>query len=300
MTLPLVALSPNPRAGAQIDHSLSSLGFLQIHQIGIDPALTEAVFAASKAFFDGPQEAKERSAYGSAQENFGFQGMMEENLDPQAPADLKQSFSMRNIIAQPPADSRWPSAEFRDVMQRFYAQALEAAHTIQTLMAGTLGLDRDHFTRAHSGENVTLRLLHYPGTGLPDPEPRQMGAGAHTDYGFLTLLFQREVGGLQVIDKAGAWIDVPPRADAVVVNSGDLLECWTNGRYKSTMHRVVPRNGGQPRYSIAVFIDPDSDTVVETVPSCVSPGNPARFAPMTAGEHLQARLAASHKGRFAQ
>lgn len=300
MTLPVVPFSHNPHAGAEIDHSLSSLGFLQITDIGIDPDLIDAVFRASAAFFDSPEDTKRRSAYGSAQENFGYQGVMEENLDPQAPADLKQSFSMRNIIAQPPQDGRWPSAEFRDLMQRFYGEALAAAHRIQRQMAETLGMDHEHFVRAHTGENVTLRLLHYPSTGLPDPEPSQMGAGAHTDYGFLTLLFQRDVGGLQVIDKTGDWIDVPPRADAVVVNSGDLLECWTNGRYRSTMHRVVPKNGDHPRYSIAVFIDPDSDTVVETVPGCISQTNPARFAPTTAGKHLQARLAASHKGRYAQ
>jgi isopenicillin N synthase-like dioxygenase len=299
MTLPLVAFSHNPHAGVQIDHSLAELGFLQVRDIGIDPDLLDAVFHASEAFFDGPGEVKRRSAYGSAQENFGYQGVMEENLDPDAPADLKQSFTMRNILAQPPADHRWPSADFRVLMQRFYAQALAVAHDLQRTMAQTLGLEPDHFTQSHSGENVTLRLLHYPSTGLPDPEPEQMGAGAHTDYGFLTLLFQREVGGLQVIDKSGAWIDVPPLADAVVVNSGDLLECWTNGRYKSTMHRVVPKIGDRARLSIAVFIDPDSDTLVETIPGCISADNPARFAPMTAGEHLQSRLAASHKGRFA-
>jgi len=300
MTLPIVAFSHNPHAGAEIDHSLSSLGFLQLTDIGIDQDLLDAVFRASEAFFDGPEDAKRRSAYGSAEENFGYQGVMEENLDPQAPADLKQSFSMRNILARPPVDSRWPSAEFRDLMQQFFAEALAATHRIQEQMAETLGLEADYFTRVHSGESITLRLLHYPSTGLPDPEPFQMGAGAHTDYGFITLLFQRDVGGLQVIDKTGAWIDVRPRADAVVVNSGDMLECWTNGRYKSTMHRVVPKIGDRQRYSVVVFIDPDSETVVETVPSCITPDNPARFAPTTAGEHLQSRLAASHKGRFAQ
>ena len=298
MSLPLVAFSHNPDAGAQIDRSLAELGFLQITDIGIDPDLLHAVFDVSEAFFNGPDEVKRRSAYGSAQENFGYQGVMEENLDPKAPADLKQSFSMRNILVRPPAESRWPSAAFRDLMQRLYAQALAAGHRLQQSMAQTLGLAPDHFTQSHSGENVTLRLLHYPSTGLPDPEPDQMGAGAHTDYGFLTLLFQREVGGLQVIDKTGAWIDVPPLADAVVVNSGDLLECWTNGRYKSTMHRVIPKIGDRARLSIAVFIDPDSNTLVETVRGCISAENPARFAPMTAGEHLQSRLAASHKGRF--
>ena len=116
----------------------------------------------------------------------------------------------------------------------------------------------------------------------------------------MTLLFQYGVGGLQVIDGTGNWIDVPPRTDAVVINSGDLLERWTNGKYKSTMHRVLANTGERDRFSIAMFIDPDSDAAVEVLPSCVTADNPARFAPTSAGAHLQSKLEASHKGRFAQ
>ena len=118
MTLPIISFLDNPRAGVEIDKALASCGFLQLTHIGIDADLLDAVFRASQAFFDGPAEIRHRSAYGSASENFGYQGVMEENLDPQAPADLKQSFTMRNIIARPPAEDRWPSAAFRDLMQR--------------------------------------------------------------------------------------------------------------------------------------------------------------------------------------
>jgi isopenicillin N synthase-like dioxygenase len=119
-----------------------------------------------------------------------------------------------------------------------------------------------------------------------------------TDYGFLTLLFQDDVGGLQVQDRNGDWIDVPPVPGAIVVNSGDLLERWTNRRYRSTRHRVVPRSSSRTRYSIAMFIDPDPDAEVTVLPSCIDESHPALFPTITAGAHLQSKLAASHKGRF--
>ena len=115
----------------------------------------------------------------------------------------------------------------------------------------------------------------------------QLGAGAHTDYGMLTLLFQDKIGGLQVFDK-GVWLDVDPIEDTIVVNTGDLMERWTNGRFKSTLHRVQPRIGASPRSSIAVFVDPDTDTPVEVLASCIDEDHPARFEPITAGEHIQA------------
>jgi isopenicillin N synthase-like dioxygenase len=302
MTLPLFDLSASADAGRDIDAGLSTYGFLQLANIGIASSELEEVFHASQAFFKGPAAVKQQCAYRSAAENFGYQGLLEENLDPMAPADLKETFTMRNIVADPPPPERWPSDRFRETMCDFYAHALACAREIQRRMAGTLELPEDYFTRLHSGQNVTLRLLYYPANAAPyplgDPDPAQMGAGAHTDYGFMTLLFQNGVGGLQVIDKSGAWIDVPPRTDAVVVNSGDMLERWTNGKYKSTMHRVIAKTGHRDRLSIAMFIDPDTDALIEALPSCVSSDNPARFAPISAGAHLQARLEASHQGRF--
>jgi isopenicillin N synthase-like dioxygenase len=192
-------------------------------------------------------------------------------------------------------DERWPSPKFREVMTRFFVQALDGAYAVQRVMADRLEVPQDFFVRLHSGENVTLRLLHYPAC----PQDGQLGAGAHSDYGFLTLVFQHGVGGLQVLDREERWIDVPPSDHLAVVNSGDLLERWTNGRYRSTLHRVVP-SALRERFSIAMFVDPDSDAMVEALPSCVSPDNPARLGPITAGENLQTKLEASHKGRFAR
>ena len=86
------------------------------------------------------------------------------------------------------------------------------------------------------------------------------------------------------------WIDVPPVEGAVNINTGDLMTHWSNNRYPSTCHRVLPLIGGQERHSIAFFTDPDSATLVECLPSCVTEHNPAAYEPITAGEHIQYKI----------
>ena len=304
MHVPLIDLTAHQgdtdRATEAVDNALAQIGFMVVRKAGIDPTLLQSVYSASKAFFTGPKAAKNACRYLSAEENFGYQSLGQENLNPDAPADLKETFTMRNIINRPPADERWPSPEFRDLMQAFYTQALSAGEHLQRILCSALKLDGDYFARCHSGENISLRLLYYPATETDRIEPEQMGAGAHTDYGLLTLLFQDDVGGLQVMDNQQQWQDVAPVADGIVINSGDLLERWTNGRYRSTPHRVQARIGDRDRLSIAMFIDPDSNTQVEALASCVSAENPAKYPITTAGEHIQQKLDASHKNRYTQ
>ncbi len=299
--IPIIDFSAadEPQLAVEIDRALADIGFMMVTGLDIDPRLLAQVYAVSKQFFTGPAGVKQRCAYQSAAENFGYQGLQQENLDPTAPADIKETFTMRNILNHPLPDARWPDPEFRELITRFYRDVLQAGHQLQRVLARALEVPSDFFTRVHNGENVTLRLLYYPDKGIDHIEPGQLGAGAHTDYGLITLLFQDDVGGLQVLDKQQQWIDVPPVAGGIVINSGDLLELWTNGRYKSTLHRVQPKIGASERLSIAMFIDPDSATRVWVLDSCVDADHPPQFTPITAGEHLQQKIEASHKQRFA-
>jgi isopenicillin N synthase-like dioxygenase len=137
---------------------------------------------------------------------------------------------------------------------------------------------------------ATLRLLRYPATLSGAGE--QIGAGAHTDYGNLTLLATDNVGGLEVRTRARDWIDAPAMANAFVVNIGDCLMRWTNDVYVSTPHRVVNRSRRE-RYSIAFFFDPNPDAEVAVIPSCVALGERARYEPILAADYLKYRLDAS-------
>ena len=122
----------------------------------------------------------------------------------------------------------------------------------------------------------------------------QLGAGAHSDYGLTTFLFQDSVGGLEICDKNGDWQTIKPDNSVVLINSGDLLERWTNGKYRSTLHRVKPMTRGKDRFSIAFFVDPDSDTEIKVLESCIDAGTPRKFRDINAGEYIQGKLENSH------
>jgi len=292
--------SPTERIVRQVRAALSEVGFMYVRGHGIPPAVLREAQQASRRFFAQPPAVKDRFAYRHAdlEANFGFHGLEVERLDPTSAPDLKESFSMRNAPAVTHAD-RWPGHEFRNTALELYASCLSASYRIMGIMAAGLDLPPEFFTKRHQGQNVTLRFLHYP-AGLPVTSATQLGAGEHTDYGSITLLHQDEVGGLEVCGADGHWRSAPAVPDALLVNTGDLMQRWTNDRFRSTVHRVRPISGFTDRYSIAFFVDPDSDVRVECIESCKSESSPPRHAPITAAEHIQAKIAASQNNQPAR
>jgi isopenicillin N synthase-like dioxygenase len=142
---------------------------------------------------------------------------------------------------------------------------------------------------------TVIRANNYqrrPGAG--DPLPNQMRMGAHTDYGSITVLLADPVPGLQICDDAAVWHDVVPAPGSFTVNVGDLLAEWSNDRWRSTLHRVVPPppgvDGAVRRRSVAWFQQPNWDAVIECLPTCSDESNPPRYAPVTSGDHLMAKL----------
>ena len=132
---------------------------------------------------------------------------------------------------------------------------------------------------------ATLRLIKYP----PQPADaafNQIGAGAHTDWGSITILAQDSAGGLEVRNIEGEWIDAPPIPGAFVINLGDLMARWTNGIYSSNMHRVKNNRSGGDRYSLPFFMSPQPDAVIAPVPGSVSDTMPQRFPVCTSADHL--------------
>jgi isopenicillin N synthase-like dioxygenase len=291
-TIPIVDIG-GADAVVEVQRALSESGFMYARGHGIEPAQIGRAFAIASRFFALPLDRKMQFAYGSVAANFGFQGVEGESLDPRSKPDLKEAFTMRNARAWAAQADRWPDSEFRDMALELYDEGLATAYRILAILAASLDLPAHFFAERHLGENVTLRFLHYP-ANLPTRSSDQLGAGAHTDYGSITLLFQDDVGGLELLGADGQWHFAPPVADAVVINTGDLMERWTNGRFRSTVHRVRPIAGSRDRYSIALFVDPDSAVEVECIPSCVRPDAPARYPPITAGEHIRQKIEATH------
>jgi isopenicillin N synthase-like dioxygenase len=287
-TLPLIDLAAQGDAAlaAAVDRALCEAGFFAVTGHGVPAEVTSAAFDAAHRFFALPQQAKARWHVERSRHKRGFDPIGWQALDVGAPPDVKESFYL-GVEALGP--NQWPDEAlvpgFRAACSA-YAVAMEAlARRLMGVYARALALPAGHFEAFMRQPTCTMRLLHYP----PQPAaaaPGQIGCGAHTDWGALTLLAQDDAGGLQVQTLQGEWIDVAPMAGALVVNAGDLLQRWTNDRWRSTPHRVINRRSGTDRWSIAYFFDLDADAVIEPLPSCVSAERPARYGAITPGEHL--------------
>jgi isopenicillin N synthase-like dioxygenase len=307
---------------AEIGTACEQVGFLCVVGHGVDQHLIADAMAETRRVFDLPLDVKMHSVWDADRMNRGYDPIGCQQLDADAAADMKEAWSFGTVSfaaghdptvldatllgATDDADAhdadahdadahdadQWPPLDgFRHTIERYFDASREVCVTMMEAIATSLDLDRHHFAEFHCNPVCTLRLLHYPPRSADAPA-HTFGAGAHTDWGGVTVLVQDDAGSLQVRAKDGTWLDVPAIPGAFVLNIGDLMERWTNGRYVSTLHRVlgVP---GRDRYSIACFFDLDHDALIECLPTCCSPEHPAAYPPITAGSHLMEKYLAS-------
>lgn len=289
MAVPLIDLGATSAGAAarQIDAALCDAGFFAVSGHGVPAATVAAAFDASQRFFALAQADKERWHIDRWTLKRGFDPIGWQSLDPGNPPDIKESFYLGVAAIGP---NQWPDEQmvpgFKAACENYSAAMESLARRLMGLFEIALGLPAGYFDPTLQHPTCTTRLLHYP------PQPAQaalgqIGCGAHTDWGALTLLAQDDAGGLQVKAKDGSWIDVQPQPGALVVNVGDMMQRWTNDRWPSTLHRVVNKYSGRDRWSIAYFFDLDAESSIEPLPVCVSAERPARYGPITAGEHLE-------------
>ncbi len=289
---------------ALIGEACRGIGFFYIKGHALSLADIEALFSTSHDFFALPEAVKKQVEISPKTGNRGYVPMRGEALDPSKPADLKEAFNIGLELATDDPEllagarfralNLWPEQPgFRRAMLGYFDTALDIGRRLHIAFAADLGLKTDHFEDKLDRPLATLRLLHYP----PQPdavEDGQMGAGAHTDYGCVTLLLTDEVGGLEVRTRSGDWVKAPYIPGAFVCNIGDCLMRWTNDTYMSTPHRVVSP-AGRERYSIAFFLDPNPEAIIECLPNCSGPENPARYAPIRGDDYLESRLNPTYK-----
>ncbi|BAY63140.1 2OG-Fe(II) oxygenase [Calothrix brevissima NIES-22] len=269
----------------EIYQACHEIGFMYLQNHGIS---AERIFQQSQALFNLPLDIKQQLAWSDEFSNTGYVGIERERLNPNNLGDLKEAF---NISKQNNIEKFLP--EFNIV--EFYDACTELANKILQAFALALELPADFFTSKHNQQNHTLRLLHYPPL-TTTPKPGQVRAGKHSDYGSITLLFQDNIGGLEVQTTAGEWIAAPSIPGTVIVNTGDLMERWTNHVFCSTKHRVMikrDRTMKQSRYSVAFFCHPNDDTEIACLDSCRNYHSPID-PPILAGEYLLSRLQATY------
>ncbi|MGI9379165.1 MAG: isopenicillin N synthase family dioxygenase, partial [Methyloligellaceae bacterium] len=271
MTLPIIDMSDlwsddtasKKRIGNEIREACLDKGFFYLRGHGISADMREESLGVIREFFALPLEEKLKVDKAQSNCNRGYEKLRGQTLEPGAPADIKEGYYIgRDLSEDDPrvvsgkfnhGPNIWPKnlPQFRDKLENYYEQMLGVARTLMRGLALSLRLDEIHFDEFSRDELATLRLLHYP-EQPPNPKPGEKGAGAHTDFGTLTLLLQDDSGGLQVRDEAAGWIDAPPIKDTYVVNLGDMIARWTNDTYRSTLHRVI-NHSGHDRYSIPFF-----------------------------------------------
>ncbi|EKE73144.1 MULTISPECIES: 2-oxoglutarate and iron-dependent oxygenase domain-containing protein [Roseobacteraceae] len=271
-------------------------GFFLITGHGIPDDLIKDVFAKGDTFFARPMAEKSKVDIRNNPHNRGWACEGSEALDETSgQMDRKEAFNVGlDLAANDPrvlngepfrGVNIWPEIDgFRDTMLAYYDQIWALSRALHRAFELDLNLPQDYFAPHFTAPLATLRVLSYPaatdGTGI--------GAGAHTDYGSVTLLMTDGVGGLQVKPRGLDWIDAPHVPGAFVVNIGDCLMRWSNDIYVSTPHRVLPPKTA--RRSIAFFLDPNPDSVITALPGT----GEAKYAAITGADYLRSRLDATY------
>jgi isopenicillin N synthase-like dioxygenase len=312
--IPVVDLGGEPSAvAAAVRTACAEVGFLQVTGHGVDPVVVDQAWYAARAFFDLPTTDKLAAARRAPVDAYGYIPLEVESLnrsldDSAAPADLKETFNMGPPVVpgRPLVDDgeRWAFAPtpfppalpaLQPALADYFTALLDLSARMMGWFAMALGLPRDYFAALIDESPSALRVIDYPHREQP-PLPGQLRAGAHTDYGTLTLLLQDDApGGLEVLDpRTEQWTAVPAVPGAFVVNLGDLMARWTNDRWRSTLHRVVnpptDGTGSTRRQSIALFHNANYHAVVECLPTCLAPGETPRHEPVEAGPHLMSKF----------
>lgn len=294
--IPVIDISPlrdgtDPQAVANALHAASKdLGFIYITGHGIPEELINSARETAYAFFRADNSRKDAVRVSS--HHRGWIGQGGAKMQDDAKADLKESFIWGwEPSTQTEGDghplrgnNQWP--DFVPQLEQHSKAYFEAAHEVAYhLMRGFalgLSLPEDFFLRSTDRPLSRASYVYYP--AQPDTMGKdQFGVGPHTDFGVLTVLCQDDVGGLQVENAQGEWVEAPPVPGSLVVNVADLLARWTAGAYKSTPHRVV-NSSGRERLSLVLAYDPNPETQIDA--RDVFGPETASADPITCGDYL--------------
>jgi isopenicillin N synthase-like dioxygenase len=286
---------PNHAAAMEaVKVGASDVGFLTVYNGPISAADVAQVIDAYYRFFMLPAEEKEQVNMAKTKSNRGWGGPQSEQVDPDANPDYKQVFDCGfQLPADDPlrgenlsyyAPNQWPKKpdDFFPVIRDYYDQACAFSLQLLKVIATAIGEDAAFFDDKFDRPMALLRGNYYPErpswAGVND-----FGIATHTDYGCLTLLATDGTPGLEVRKRGGGWIPVTAPVGEFVINFGEMIEFWTQGRVKATPHRVV--GGSDERLSVPLFFNPNHDTNVVPVGSADV---------IKAGDHMEKRFSETY------
>jgi isopenicillin N synthase-like dioxygenase len=313
--LPIIDFSPfaagggraeRQRVAAELRAACVDIGFFYLVNHGIALAELTELVAWGHRFFELPLDEKMRVHRAQGTEGYLRVGGVDPEANPDKAPDLKERFSMtRRPSAGEPAlggmaasRNKWPEPHVLPGFSEFMTGHIDKRVTLTRQLARAFALSLDlpeaYFDAVYRYPTCNLIFNYYPPLDPAILESTRWSFSPHTDYGTFTLLSQDSLGGLQVRNAAGDWIDVPPLDGSFVVNIGDLFAMWTNDLFTSNLHRAanVSRTA---RISVPLFVSPQGDTEIECLPTCQSADNPPRYAPVEAEGYLRNLVAQSYR-----
>ena len=314
--------SEKRRVAAEVDTACESLGFLTIVGHGVSHDLVERMRVVTEEFFALPEDEKLKARRPAADVFRGYLEFASQTLAyaPSKPGELnrrpvatlpdfREAFVMNRVgvsdddyFTRPAArklfhPNIWPDrpVKMREIWTEYYQEMERLAGTLMRVFAIALDLKEDYFDDKIDKHFTNMLAFYYPEQPEELP-PGQLRAGAHTDYGSLSIVSAHPPeapGGLEILTTRGEWIDVHPVPGSFVVNIGDLMAQWTNDRWVSTMHRVanLPRDQAMSRrLSVLFFHQPNYDALIECLDNCWDAEHPPKYPPITSGETLRRQL----------
>lgn len=286
----------------QIHDVYTSIGFAYIINHKVPKKIIQQAFQAAYDFHALPLEHKM-----AIKQNDCFRGYVPINasqlkISTQGEArrpNQMESFVMAFEVDKANSDyqkgtylagpNQWPNGlvNFKHKVLAYRDAMLDLSYQLIQLFSLALGCHRGDLDRYFLDPTYILRLQHYPPQNNLDRNT--YGLAPHTDYGFLSLLAQSEVEGLQVKHPKKGWLTVPYREDALVMNTGDILKRWSNNTFLSTPHRVINQSD-QPRYSIPFFFDPNRHAQIEVLANHTREGENPIYPSIKYGDYLLERI----------
>lgn len=285
---------------SMVETACRDTGFFLVTGHGVSQPATARLYDGARAFFDEPQDWK--VTQGRTTDVMGgvaFSPIADEalaaTLGHKTPGDFKESLNFGPRLA----GDAWPDrpAGLKQAFQDYFTEMETLARHLRRIFCAAIGLDPDHFEPDFVDHLSALRVINYPAQTVA-PEPGQLRAGVHTDYGFMTILrSEASPGGLQVQRRDGTWLDAPAIDGAFVVNIGDAFMRWTNDEWVSTPHRVAnpPAEfaGTARRQSIPFFLNPSAGTMIECLPAYAGTG--AKYEPISFADYIALKTAQAFK-----